>query len=146
MLESQACRTMRVCNVKHIHGLDLHTEQHLVEYSELSQTHWANSKQTPHQYSPPLWFSPTVFLESIIYIVLWETRSYFYSHTLTPHICGCYSNIKSDLTKRQGRVKYIALLQLTGYTLCLFFPTFVFALFVCASACIQTHNPLYFRY
>lgn len=36
MLESQACRTMGECNVKHIHGLDLYTEKHLVDYLELN--------------------------------------------------------------------------------------------------------------
>lgn len=36
--------------MKHIQGLDLNTEQHLVEYSELNVSN-AQSLQTPHHFS-----------------------------------------------------------------------------------------------
>lgn len=110
MLESQACRTMRVCNVKHIHGLDLHTEEHLVEYSELRRVlkHTELTASRLHISIPLLCQSLPHSSSGLINYLQCTMRNkviFLFTHTTATY--GCYSNLKSDLMKRQRPINIL---------------------------------------
>lgn len=79
---------MRVCNVKHILGLNVRTEQHLVEYSEPSVSNTLRSSFHDRQ---------------------GHISIHTHRQTLTPHINGCYHRIPA---KMEVTVKYTPLYHL----------------------------------